>query len=234
LSAELLLTLLLLRSTTVELPAPAVDISPGPDGTFYVLTHSVPRLSVIGSDGTVLSRLDLPEVRSPSGIAVRDDGWFCVSDAAAGEILVYGRRGELSGRLEADGFPGALAWSGTDVWYCSIDDPAVRVAAPGSPTVIRLDTPAVSISVLGTRAVCTGASGAVLFGSTAGITGTFDCTDCVLSTGGLLALRGDSVMLLPSDSLIATGTGTTRRLVWSRESGALLFYTGGLEALLVP
>lgn len=233
-SADILLALLLSGSTTIELPAPAVDISPGPDGTFYVLTHSVPRLSVIGSDGTVLFQLDLPEVRSPAGISVRDDGWFCVSDAAAGEILVYSRRGELSGSLQADGFPGALAWSGTGVWYCSIDDPAVRVAAPGSPTVIRLDTPAASISVRGTRAVCTGDAGAVQFGATTGITGTFRCTDCVLSAGGLLALTGDSVLLLPSDSLVATGTGGRSRLVWSRESGTLLFDTGGLEALLVP
>jgi hypothetical protein len=234
LSAELLLALLLIRSTTIGLPAPALDISPGPDGTFYVLTHTIPRLSVIDAGGTVLLQLDLPEVRSPSGISVRDDGWFCVSDAASGGILVYDRRGELSGTLEADGFPGALAWSGTGVWYCSMDDPSVRAAGPGSPTIVRLDAPAASISVLGTRAVCTGATGAVLFGATTGITGAFRCTDCTMSSQGLIALRGDSVVLLQADSLVATGTGSMGRLVWSREAGILLFDAGGQEALLVP
>jgi len=97
------------------------DLASGPDGSIWTLRAADPQVCVISADGTIEGWMDIPEVSVPGGIAIAADGTVAVSDRLEGEILVYGPEGAFRYAISAPGSPGAVAWSGTDIWYCSLD-----------------------------------------------------------------------------------------------------------------
>ncbi|NLP05008.1 hypothetical protein GX411_03520 [Candidatus Fermentibacteria bacterium] len=232
-SAEAALILIALASIRVELPGPPMDAASGRSGVFAVLSFSIPRVLLLSSAGETLGSFDAPEAGSPGGIAVLEDGSFCISDRMAGVTWLYGPHGECTGSVPTPGGPTALAWAGPDLWYLSSDENAVFAAGTDHSPLARPGFTAIGLTASGRRGVCSGTGRCALFEASFGVTAVFEGRDADFAGGALLVLCGDSLAPAGGGPAVAAGLSEWERFACSADSTILLYNPGSSEVLLL-
>lgn len=232
-SAEILLLLAAAAApVTLEIPADAVDVSFGPDGTIYCLRLGEPELVVISAGGVESASWNLDPVLLPVSLVVRTDGSFLVCDASTGIVHRFTDRAEQAGWLEAPPGTACIASDGAEVWCFSPDDEAVYSIQPSIQRISAAEgfRPA-DMSMVGRRAVLSSPAGSFLVepGSSTRLSSRPAC----LAGASVLVLDGDSLRVAGTDSARWSGTGDFDRLVGDSEGRILLWRSGSGEAVLL-